>query len=299
MLLATAEDKNYETQVEVTIGRNNTAGLLLYYSEKAYAGLVSDGKTFTVYRHAGQKTEIPNTLGTQFTVRIKNQGNHVSISVGKDGKEWTTLAEGIDVSGMHHNAYKGFYALRIGLVSMGKGEAAFRQFRYKNAVPQEKDLSAYLMVFHKDETHGLYMALSRDGYTFTALNDGEPVLAGDTIAYQRGIRDPYIYRGPDGAFYLAMTDLHVFARRDGYRETEWERDRNMYGWGNNKGLVLMKSWDLVNWKRANIRFDQLTAGLSEIGTRNCLRRTGGQTDDLLHHALPQRTQQTVLRVRKR
>ena len=71
----------------------------------------------------------------------------------------------------------------------------------KNAVPQEKDLSAYLMVFHKDETHGLYMALSRDGYTFTALNDGEPVLAGDTIAYQRGIRDPYIYRGPDGAFY--------------------------------------------------------------------------------------------------
>lgn len=86
-----------------------------------------------------------------------------------------------------------------------------RRFRYKNAVPQEKDLSAYLMVFHKDETHGLYMALSRDGYTFTALNDGEPVLAGDTIAYQRGIRDPYIYRGPDGAFYLAMTDLHVFA----------------------------------------------------------------------------------------
>lgn len=265
LLLATAEDKNYETQVEVTVGKNNTAGLLLYYSEKAYAGLVSDGKTFTVYRHAGQKTELPNTLGRQFTVRIKNQGNHVSISVGKDGKEWTTLAEGIDVSGMHHNAYKGFYALRIGLVSIGKGEAAFRRFRYKNAVPQEKDLSAYLMVFHKDETHGLYMALSRDGYTFTALNDGEPVLAGDTIAYQRGIRDPYIYRGPDGAFYLAMTDLHVFARRDGYRETEWERDRNMYGWGNNKGLVLMKSWDLVNWKRANIRFDQLTAGLSEIG----------------------------------
>lgn len=27
----------------------------------------------------------------------------------------------------------------------------------------------------------------------------------------------------------------------------------------------MKSWDLVNWKRANTRFDQLTAGLSEIG----------------------------------
>ena len=49
-----------------------------------------------------------------------------------------TLAEGIDVSGMHHNAYKGFYALRIGLVSMGKGEAAFRQFRYKTPFRRRK-----------------------------------------------------------------------------------------------------------------------------------------------------------------
>lgn len=47
-------------------------------------------------------------------------------------------------------------------------------------------MSAYLMVFHKDETHGLYMAVSHDGYNFTALNDGEPVIAGDTIAYQGG-----------------------------------------------------------------------------------------------------------------
>lgn len=265
LLLATAEHKNYEAQVDVTVGKGNLAGLLLYYNEKAYAGVVSDGEVFTVYRHAGRATQLPNKLGRQFMVRIKNQGNHATFQVSKDGTDWTTLAEGVDVSGMHHNTYKGFYALRVALVSMGKGEAAFRGFCYKDAIPQEKDMSAYLMVYHKDETHGLYMAISRDGYSFTALNGGEPVLAGDTIADQRGIRDPYIYRGPDGAFYLAMTDLHVFAQRDGYRQTEWERDRNIYGWGNNRGLVLMKSWDLVTWSRANIRFDQLTAGLSEIG----------------------------------
>lgn len=50
-----------------------------------------------------------------------------------------------------------------------------------NLIPQEKKMDAYLMVFHKDETHGLYMAVSYDGYTFTALNDGAPVIAGDTI----------------------------------------------------------------------------------------------------------------------
>lgn len=265
LLMVTAEDRNYETEVDVQVTRGNKAGLLLYYNEKAFAGLLSDGKTFEIYRHAGQMTEKPNTIGRNFTVRIKNQGNCVSIWVSKDRHSWDLLAENIDVSDMNHNTYKGFYALRVALASVGSGKAGFSRFSYKNAVPQEKDMSAYLMVFHKDETHGLYMAVSRDGYSFTAVNDAEPVLAGDTIANQHGIRDPYIYRGPDGAFYLAMTDLHVFAQRDGYRKTEWERDRQAYGWGNNKGLVLMKSWDLIHWNRANINFSELTAGLSEIG----------------------------------
>ena len=135
--------------------------------------------------------------------------------------------------------------------------------RYRNAVPREKDMSAYLMVFHKDEDHGLHMAISPDGYTFTALNEGKPVIAGDTIAEQKGIRDPHIFRGPDGAFYLSMTDLHIYAQRDGYRDTEWERDGKEYGWGNNRGLVLMKSWDLIHWKRTNLRFDKLSAAYSD------------------------------------
>lgn len=265
LLLTTAEDENYETQVEVITGKGNTAGLLLFYNEKAYAGVVSDGKKFIIYSNAEEKIELPNKIGKRFIARIRNQGNNVRIMVSKDGTSWTTLIENMDVSMMHHNNYKGFFALRIGLYSAGKGSAGFSHFRYKNAIPQEKDMSAYLMVFHKDETHGLHMAISRDGYTFTALNDGKPVIAGDTIALQKGIRDPHVFRGPDGAFYLAMTDLHIYAQREGFRSTEWERDGNDYGWGNNRGLVLMKSWDLIHWKRANNRFDLLSAGLSEIG----------------------------------
>ena len=265
VLLTTAEDKNYETQVEVNVGKGNTAGLLLYYSEKAYAGVVSDGKNFTIYRNAENSFTLPNKLGKRFLAKIQNQGNSVRIAVSKDGKKWTTLVENMDVSQLHHNNYGGFYALRIGLLSSGKGSAGFRQFRYRNAIPQEKDMGAYLMVFHKDETHSLYMAVSDDGYTFTALNDGKPVIAGDTIALQKGIRDPHIYRAPDGTFYIAMTDLHIYAQKDGFRDTEWERDGKEYGWGNNRGLVLMKSWDLINWKRTNARFDLLSAGLGEIG----------------------------------
>ena len=69
-------------------------------------------------------------------------------------------------------------------------------------LPKEKDLQAYLMVYHKDQDHGLHMAVSEDGYTWTALNDDKPIFDGDTIAVQHGIRDPHIFRGPDGAFYL-------------------------------------------------------------------------------------------------
>ena len=265
LLLTTATDKNYETQVAITTGQGNRAGLVLYYNENAYAGIVSDGKRFILYKNAEEAVTVPNNIGKDFYAKLQNRGNDLAISVSKDGQSWVSIIENLDVSGFHHNKFHGFYALRIGLLSAGKGQARFRQFRYKNAVSQEKDMSAYLMVFHKDETHGLYMALSLDGYRFTALNNGKPVMAGDTIATQKGIRDPHIFRGPDGGFYLAMTDMHVFAKRDGLRDTEWERDGKQYGWGNNRGLVLMKSWDLINWKRTNIRFDTLSAALNEIG----------------------------------
>ena len=265
LLMVTATDKNYELTTEITLGKGNTGGLLLFYDEKAYAGVASDGKTFTIYRN-GEKTEtMPSDYHKHFHLRLLNRANRVTLSASKDGKSWKELATDIDVSGLHHNNYGGFYALRPALLSTGKGRTTFRNFTYRDATPQEKDMAAYLMVFHQDEDHCLHAAISRDGYTFTALNDGKPIIAGDTIADQKGIRDPHIYRGPDGGFYLAMTDLHIYAQRDGYRDTEWERDGKTYGWGNNRGLVLMKSFDLIHWTRTNIRFDQMSKEFAQIG----------------------------------
>lgn len=131
-------------------------------------------------------------------------------------------------------------------------------------IPSEDEMGAYIMVYHKDADHSLHMALSYDSYTWTALNDDKPIIAGDTIAMQKGIRDPHIFRGPDGGFYLAMTDLHIFANNKKYegtsiyRDTQWERDGASYGWGNNRGLVMMKSFDLINWTRTNLNFSELT-----------------------------------------
>lgn len=87
----------------------------------------------------------------------------------------------------------------------------------------ESEISEYLMVYFSDSDHSLHMALSEDGYTFTALNGNNPVISGDTIADQHGIHDPHIHRGPDGTFYLALTDLHIFVQNEGLRNSKWER----------------------------------------------------------------------------
>jgi hypothetical protein len=134
-----------------------------------------------------------------------------------------------------------------------------------SSTPDEKDMQAYLLVYFQDNTHSLHFALSTDGYAFTAVNNGVPVVAGDTIASQKGVRDPHIARGPDGAFYLAMTDLHLNAQRLGYRTTRWERPQEQYDWGNNRGFVLMKSSDLINWTHSNVLLTEAFDELKEMG----------------------------------
>ncbi|HYQ57438.1 MAG TPA: glycoside hydrolase family 43 protein [Draconibacterium sp.] len=134
-----------------------------------------------------------------------------------------------------------------------------------NPKSEDEKREAYLLTYFKDPSQSLYFALSTDGYTFTAVNNGEPVIAGDTIASQKGIRDPHITRGPDGAFYVAMTDLHVFAWQMGLRETTWERPQEEYDWGNNRGFVLMKSFDLINWTHNNFIFENAFDGYEEMG----------------------------------
>lgn len=131
---------------------------------------------------------------------------------------------------------------------------------------KENDLAGYLLVYFKDKDQSAYMAISSDGYTFTDINGGNPVFIGSKLAEQKGVRDPHITRGPDGAFYLAMTDLHIFGKRAGFRDTEFERPAEKYGWGNNRAIVLMKSFDLIHWTHSDFRVD---LAFPELGDIDC------------------------------
>ncbi len=121
-----------------------------------------------------------------------------------------------------------------------------------------RDMS-FVMVYHKDCDHSLHMAVSDDSYNWRAVNGDRAVVSGRDIAEQKGIRDPFIVHAPDGTFLVAATDLHIFAKREGLRATDWERDGRAYGWGNNRGLVLLKSRDLINWERHNLDFSKLAS----------------------------------------
>lgn len=134
----------------------------------------------------------------------------------------------------------------------------------KNQQYNEKDLAGYLLVYFKDATQSAYFAISKDGYNFTDINAGRPVFVGSRLAEQKGVRDPHITRGPDGAFYLAMTDLHIFGQRAGFRDSAWERPLAKYGWGNNRAIVLMKSYDLINWTHSDFRVDKAFPELGDI-----------------------------------
>ncbi len=136
--------------------------------------------------------------------------------------------------------------------------------QFKNKKFNEKDYAGYLLVYFKDQNQSAYFAISRDGYTFTDINNGQPIFIGSQLAEQKGVRDPHITRGPDGAFYLAMTDLHISGKRAGFRDTDWERPIEKYGWGNNRAIVLMKSYDLIHWTHSDFRVDKAFPELGDI-----------------------------------
>lgn len=120
-------------------------------------------------------------------------------------------------------------------VSRGKATVS-RDFTVH--IANREDYDSYLFVyFPSNSNENLYYALSSDGYKYTALNHGKRVMHSDTVALKKGIRDPHILRGPDGCFYMVATDM-----------------KSSEGWSSNRGMVLYKSKDLVNWTHSTVHF---------------------------------------------
>ena len=109
---------------------------------------------------------------------------------------------------------------------------------FKISIHGYEPYSNYLFVyFPANNNENIYYALSNDGFNYTPMNGGKRVVAADTVSVKKGLRDPHVLRGPDGWFYMVNTDM-----------------KSAEGWSSNRGMVLMKSRDLINWKHSTIHF---------------------------------------------
>lgn len=130
LLLTTATDSVYTLETEVTVAPGTTGGLVLFYSEKAFVGITADGTGFTVHEDAKRTTLHDNFPGAHWFLKIVNNGKTCALLASREGKTWETIRDGIDVSQLHHNRFKGFFALRPGLVAAGTGVVRFDHFNY-------------------------------------------------------------------------------------------------------------------------------------------------------------------------
>ena len=138
-LLTTAEDKGYDVKVDLK-SVSTQSGLMLFYNEKAYSGITTDGKKFYLYHKGKLIRATANKWGKKCTIRLRNLGEKMTAQVSRDGKAWTTLASDMDLSSMNHNELRGFLAVRPGLMAMGKGSATFSHFVYSSHKPDEKNM---------------------------------------------------------------------------------------------------------------------------------------------------------------
>lgn len=125
-------DHAYEMQVEVDRDEDAIGGLLLFYSEKLFAGFGFSAEHMIEYWKGDVSTfDRPPAIGRHYFLRLRNDHHYVTVWYSADGRNWTQHWMHFEVSGYHHNVAGGFLSLRPALLAAGKGEVRFRNFRYR------------------------------------------------------------------------------------------------------------------------------------------------------------------------
>ena len=134
---------------------------------------------------------------------------------------------------MKHLFY--FFSLTLILTGMGLQACSNKQ---KTEIVKEDEVPSYLFAyFQSNNDENLYYAISDNGFDYTPLNGGQPVMLSDTVSIKKGIRDPYLIKGKNGKYYMVATDMKAAE-----------------GWSSNRGLVMFTSDDLINWKHSTVHF---------------------------------------------
>ncbi|TYT25984.1 family 43 glycosylhydrolase [Luteimonas viscosa] len=128
-----AGDLAYEFEVEMDIEPGAQGGALLFYSDRLYAGLGSNGEQFVMHRYGLERPArlAPGATGGRLWIRVRNDRHIVTIHTSRDGSSWTKYPVQMEISGYHHNVAGGFLAVKPSLYAAGSGTVHFRNFRYR------------------------------------------------------------------------------------------------------------------------------------------------------------------------
>ena len=83
-------------------------------------------------------------------------------------------------------------------------------FASATSLSAKKKTTAYLFTYftgNAPEQEQICYAISEDGWNYTPLNNGKPIIASAEIARTGCVRDPHILRGKGGWFYMVVTDM--------------------------------------------------------------------------------------------
>jgi len=129
-LLCIPSNHSYTVEVELFTEGNATGGLLLFYNNNAFSGILADGENLLANLRGWQFVTERKVMKNHVFLRMKNSNNVVDLYYSTDGVNWNKIENSLDVSGMHHNILSGFMSMRIGLCSMGEGTVKFKNFKY-------------------------------------------------------------------------------------------------------------------------------------------------------------------------
>jgi xylan 1,4-beta-xylosidase len=129
-LLCIPSHHSYIAQVELFIEGNAIGGLVLFYNQSAYSGILADKENVLANLRGWQFPTEKKAINKHVFLRMKNIKNTVDMYFSTDGEKWNKIENSIEVSSYNHNALSGFLSLRLGLCSMGKGIVKFANFTY-------------------------------------------------------------------------------------------------------------------------------------------------------------------------
>ena len=116
---------------------------------------------------------------------------------------------------------------------------------------EKENYAGYLFVYFTGNhisKEAVCYAVSKDGYTYWALNGNKPVIDSKVISSTGGVRDPHILRGKDGkTFYMVLTDMV-----------------SDNGWDSNRAMVLLKSKNLIDWSHSVVNMQKRYAGQEKL-----------------------------------